>query len=268
MRDLTEYFFTEIYPRYRDVAKSIKDDIILDQSLVGNVAILSVRGKENVRSISKLISSNGFKPTVFEFEEVLRSKGRVQKKLQNTNLLISHAKDTPVHLFAGSENYHYEKFLGKDGLLFRTKFSNLKVTPQEMLRMLFLYMQTSGDLNTHFQHNENSKPINTLSIPVDIKETLEFKEILDKYNFEQGITDIRPVTTRQKKSLCSLIKSRKKSSKVQTIKFTFTSKNKLNKQQLKSLESELNEIFSTYKRNDFRANVQTVFEDTLIGSAA
>jgi hypothetical protein len=42
----------------------------------------------------------------------------------------------------------------------------------------------------------------------------------------------------------------------------------LNKQQLKSLESELNEIFSAYKRNDFRANVQTVFEDTLIGSAA
>ena len=268
MIDLTEEFFTEIYPKYKEIASSINDDKVLDKEITGTCVVLSVRGKQNVRSISKLISSNGFKPTVFEFEEVLRSKGRVQKKLQNTNLLISHAKDTPVHIFAGSENYHYEKFLGKDGLLFRTKFSNLKITPEEMLKVLFLYMQTSGDLDSRFQHYENSKTIEKLSFPVDIKETVEFKKILDKYNFEQGITDIRPVTTRQKKSLCSLIKSRKKSSKVQTIKFTFTSKNKLNKQQLKSLESELNEIFSAYKRNDFRANVQTVFEDTLIGSAA
>ena len=83
MIDLTEEFFTEIYPKYREIARSINDDKVLNKDITGNCAVLSVRGKSNVRSLSKLISSNGFKPTVLEFEDVLRSKGRVQKKLKN-----------------------------------------------------------------------------------------------------------------------------------------------------------------------------------------
>ena len=74
MIDLTEEFFTEIYPKYKEIASSINDEKVLDKEITGTCVVLSVRGKQNVRSISKLISSNGFKPTVFEFEEVLRSK--------------------------------------------------------------------------------------------------------------------------------------------------------------------------------------------------
>ena len=87
MIDLTEEFFTEIYPKYREIARSINDDKVLNKDITGNCAVLSVRGKSNVRSLSKLISSNGFKPTVLEFEDVLRSKGRVQKKSQITDMV-------------------------------------------------------------------------------------------------------------------------------------------------------------------------------------
>jgi len=159
MIDLTEEFFTEIYPKYREIARSINDDKVLNKDITGNCAVLSVRGKSNVRSLSKLISSNGFKPTVLEFEDVLRSKGRVQKKLKNIDILISHTKDTPVHLFSGSENDHYEKFLGKDGILVRTNFSNYKITPDELLRVLFLYIQATENLDSHFQDFTNYKNV-------------------------------------------------------------------------------------------------------------
>ena len=57
MIDLTEQFFTEIYPKYREIARSINDDKVLNKDITGNCAVLSVRGKSNVRSLSKLISS-------------------------------------------------------------------------------------------------------------------------------------------------------------------------------------------------------------------
>ena len=54
MIDLTEEFFTEIYPKYREIALSINDDKVLDKNITGNCAVLSVRGKSNVRGLSKL----------------------------------------------------------------------------------------------------------------------------------------------------------------------------------------------------------------------
>ena len=49
MIDLTEQFFTEIYPKYREIARSISEDNILKYKINGNCAVLSVRGKDNVR---------------------------------------------------------------------------------------------------------------------------------------------------------------------------------------------------------------------------
>ena len=268
MIDLTEEFFTEIYPKYREIARSINDDKVLNKDITGNCAVLSVRGKSNVRSLSKLISSNGFKPTVLEFEDVLRSKGRVQKKLKNIDILISHTKDTPVHLFSGSENDHYEKFLGKDGILVRTKFSNYKITPDELLRVLFLYIQTTENLDSHFQDSTNYKNIESLLFPVDIKETAEYSQILHTYKFEKGLTDIRPVPHKEKKPLLSFMQKRNTKETSQLIKFTFICNEKIEKRHLRLLETQLNNIFTTYGRNDLKANVQTVYEGKILVSAA
>jgi hypothetical protein len=268
MIDLTEEFFTEIYPKYRKIALSINDDKILDNDITGNCAVLSVRGKSNVRSLSKLISSNGFKPTVLEFEDVLRSKGRVQKKLKNIDILISHAKDTPVHIFSGSENYHYEKFLGKDGILVRTKFSNYKITPDELIRVLFVYIQTTGNLDCHFQDITNYKNVESLLFPVDIKETVEYSELLNTYKFEKGLTDIRPVPHKEKKPLFSFIQKKNSKEMSQLVKFTFICNKKIEKRHLRLLETELNNIFTMYGRNDLKANVQTVYEGKLLVGAA
>ena len=268
MIDLTEEFFTKIYPKYRELARSINDDKVLDKNITGNCAVLSVRGKSNVRGLSKLISSNGFKPTVLEFEDVLRSKGRVQKKLRNIDILISHAKDTPVHIFSGSENYHYERFLGKDGILVRTKFSNYKITPDELLRILFLYIQTTGNLDTHFQDSKNYKNVETLLFPVDIKGTVEYSELLITYKFEKGLTDIRPVPHKEKKSFLSFIQKRNSKEISQLVKFTFIGNKKIEKRDLILLETELNKIFNAYGRNDLKANVQTIYEGKLMVSAA
>jgi len=268
MIDLTEQFFTEIYPKYREIARSISEGNILKYKINGNCAVLSVRGKDNVRDLSKLISTNGLKPIVLEFEDALKAKGRVHKKLRNIDLLVSHPKDTPVHLFSGSENYHYEKFLGKDGILLRTKYSNYKVTPNELLKILFLYIQTTGNLVEYFQETINNKVTETLLFPVDIKQTLEYKNLINKYELEKGLTDIRPVPHKTKKSILFFLQSRNNKEKFQLIKFTFISNKRVQKSTLKLLESELNEIFTKHGRNDLKSNVQTVYDGKLVVSAA
>ena len=268
MIDLTEQFFTEIYPKYRDISSTIDNDKILRDPLFGNCAVLSVRGKDNVRILSKLISSNGLKPTILEFEEVLRSKGRVHKKLKNINLLISHAKDTPVHLFSGSENYHYERFLGKNGILIRTKFSNYKITPEELMKVLFFYIETTGALKKYFYPSENVKTLKTLAFPIDIKETSEYKELLDNYKFEIGFTDIRPVPNVADKTFWSYFKKNKSNETNQLIKFTFVSNIKIDKKHFKTLEAELDKIFAKYERYDLKSSVQTVYEGKLLVGAA
>ena len=54
----------------------------------------------------------------------------------------------------------------------------------------------------------------------------------------------------------------------QLIKFKFICNEKIEKRHLRLLETQLNNIFTTYGRNDLKANVQTVFEGKLLVSAA
>ena len=69
---------------------------------------------------------------------------KVDKKLQNLDILILHAADTPKHLFAGKERVKHEKFLGDKGILVHTKYSNKALIPRIVLRVLFNYILSSG----------------------------------------------------------------------------------------------------------------------------
>ena len=101
-----------------------------------------------------------------------------------------------------------------------------------------------------------------------IKETAEYSQILNTYKFEKGLTDIRPVPHKEKKPLISFMQKRNTKETSQLIKFTFICNEKIEKRYLRLLETELNNIFTTYGRNDLKANVQTVYEGKILVSAA
>ena len=131
-----------------------------------------------------------------------------------------------------------------------------------------MYIQTTENLDSHFQDSTNYKNIESLLFPVDIKETAEYSQLLHTYKFEKGLTDIRPVPHKEKKSLLSFMQKRNTRETSQLIKFTFICNEKIEKRHLRLLETQLNNIFTTYGRNDLKANVQTVFEGKLLVSAA
>ena len=145
MIDLTEKFFNEIITSKEYRIRSFRDNTLETKKFSGKCAVVSKRGKEKARELKKFISDSGFSPVVLEFEEARRLKGRAEKKLQNLNILIMHKKDTPVHLFAGDEIKKYQEFLGENGILVHTKYSNKSMLPRQVLDILFNYILYSEE---------------------------------------------------------------------------------------------------------------------------
>ena len=183
MIDLTEKFFNEIITSRKYTIDSFRRNPLENKKFYGRCAVVSKRGKEKARELKKFISDQGFSPVVLEFEEAMRLKGNVDKKLQNLDILILHAADTPKHLFAGKERIKHEKFLGDKGILVHTKYSNKALMPRIVLRVLFNYILSSDE----FEYLLEEKKTNSLSkdlifSPQDIIHKTEYLDLLQKFN--------------------------------------------------------------------------------------
>jgi len=255
MKDITKTFFEEIYPKYKDISiNKLENEQHLKFS--GRVAVLAVRGKEKVRSLNHYISSYGFRPIVIEFEESLKLKGRIQKKLKNIDILISNPKGNPVHNFSGREKSYYEKSLGREGLLIHSRYSTKRLEPKRILEILFMYMNDNSDGFEHFFDSDQklASSKNKIKFPMDIKQKKEFEEILRSFNFVKGVTDIRAI---------NFDWNAKKSSDVnQKILFTFVHKDIFEVSELTKVKKQIDQIFKKYNRNDLKAKVQVVLENS------
>lgn len=262
MKDITKKFFEEIYPKYHNL--KLNDEIIVkDKKFSGRIAVLAVKGREKVESLNCLISKYGFKPIVLEFEESLKLKGRVKQKLKNVDILINNPKGNPVHNFSGNEKAFFERSLGSDGLLINCRYSTKRLEPKKVLDILLIYLNDNPEeysflLNDADENVPSSKV--TLSYPVDIKEKIEFQNLISQFNFVKGLTDIRLINSSCKNSRNkSTIKKRISSQKVL---FTFVHKDCIEINKLKIVKKQIDQIFKQYNRGDLKAKVQVVIEST------
>ncbi len=278
MIDLTEKFFTEIAQSPIYTIKGIKNNSSEIKKFYGRCAVVSKRGKDKARELKKFISDTGFSPVVLEYEEAKRLKGRADKKLQNLDILIIHKKDTPVHLFAGDENEKFQEFLGDNGILVYTKFSNKSMLPRRVLRILFNYILSTREYDYMFENNNKDTFSNEfIYAPTDITNKLEYIDLLQTNNINPDDVHIVSLSTKNKKyhnesvdglrviSLKQFQQSIYSNSQndldtENIIQFTFKSNKKFDKKSLSLLEKNINNIYKDYDAEQFKSKVQIFFD--------
>ncbi len=278
MIDLTEKFFTEIATSPKYTVKGIKKNPSEIKKFYGRCAVVSKRGRDKAKELKKFISDTGFSPVVLEFEEAKRLKGKADKKLQNLDILIMHKKDTPVHLFAGDENEKFQEFLGDNGILIYTKFSNNSMLPRVVLSILFNYILSTREYDYLFDNNNKDAFSNNLIYaPIDITNKLEYIDLLQKNSINPDDVHIVSLSSKNKNyhtesfdglrviSLKQFQQSIYSNSQndldaENTIQFTVKSNKKFDKKSISLLEKNINNIYKDYDAEQFKSKVQ-IFSD-------
>ena len=278
MIDLTEKFFTEIATSPKYTIKGIKNNSSETKKFYGRCAVVSKRGKDKARELKKFISNTGFSPVVLEFEEAKRLKGKADKKLQNLDILIMHKKDTPVHLFAGDENEKYQEFLGDNGILLYTKFSNNSMLPRVVLSILFNYILSTGEYEYLFDNNKKDIFSNEfIHTPIDITNKLEYIDLLQANSIDPDNVHIVSLSSKNKNyhnesvdglrviSLKQFQQSVFSNSQIDldtenTIQFTVKSNQNFDKKNIFLLEQSINNIYKDYDAGQYKSKVQ-VYSD-------
>lgn len=278
MIDLTEKFFTEIATSPKYTIKGIKNNSSETKKFYGKCAVVSKRGKDKARELKKFISNTGFSPVVLEFEEAKRLKGKADKKLQNLDILIMHKKDTPVHLFAGDENEKYQEFLGDNGILLYTKFSNNSMLPRVVLSILFNYILSTGEYEYLFGNNKKDIFSNEfIYAPIDITNKIEYIDLLQANSIDPDNVHIVSLSSKNKNyhnesvdglrviSLKQFQQSVFSNSQIDlntenTIQFTVKSNQNFDKKNIFLLEQSINNIYKDYDAGQYKSKVQ-VYSD-------
>ncbi len=274
MIDLTEKFFNEIITSRKYTIRSFKDNPLETKKFSGKCAVVSKRGKEKARELKKFIADTGFSPVVLEFEEARKLKGRVEKKLKNLNILIMHKKDTPVHLFAGDEIKKYQGFLGENGILVHTKYSNKSMLPRQVLSILFNYILYSEEYDYLLQDKKSNTLTNEFIYDArDIINNSEYQDLLITNSINPDYVHITPRNPNSKSnnieygleviSLKEFQKSRFVNSQQDLqsediIQFTIVSNQHFDESTISQLEQDINNIYKEYDAGKFKSKVQII----------
>ncbi len=274
MIDLTEKFFTEIATSTKYTIKGIKNNSSETKKFYGRCAVVSKRGKDKARELKKFISDTGFSPVVLEFEEAKRLKGKADKKLQNLDILIIHKKDTPVHLFAGDEYEKFQEFLGDNGILVYTKFSNKSMLPRVVLSILFNYILSTRKYEYLFDNNKEDTLSNEFIYePIDITNKFKYIDLLqtnsinpddvhivslsskNKNYHTESVDGLRVISLKQfQQSVFS--NSQNDLDAENTIQFTVKSNQNFDNKKISLLEQSINNIYKDYDAEQFKSKVQ------------
>ena len=274
MIDLTEKFFTEIATSRKYTYKGMQNNSSENKKFYGRCAVVSKRGIDKARELKKFISGTGFSPVVLEFEEAKRLKGKADKKLQNLDVLIMHKKDTPVHLFAGDENEKFQEFLGDNGILVYTKFSNKSMLPRVVLSILFNYILSTRKYEYLFDNNKEDTLSNEFIYePIDITNKFKYIDLLqtnsinpddvhivslsskNKNYHTESVDGLRVISLKQfQQSVFSNLQNDLDAEN--TIQFTVKSNQNFDKKSISLLEQSINKIYKDYDAEQFKSKVQ------------
>ena len=275
MIDLTEKFFNEIITSPKYTIRGFRDNTLETKKFSGRCAVVSKRGKEKARELKKFISETGFSPVVLEFDEVIKLKGRAEKKLQNLNILIMHKKDTPVHLFAGDEMRKFKEFLGEKGILVHTNYSNKSMLPRQVLSILFDYILYSDEYDYLLEDTKSNTLTNELIFDArDIINNSEYQDLLQKNSIDTDYVHITPLNPKRSKNFVDGLRVISLKEFQQSlfgytqqglhtediIQFTIKSNQHFEESTIFQLEQDINNIYKEYDAEKFKSKVQIYSE--------